>query len=132
MVVLALGCGRYGFGPDPDATATGMDDAGTLSDGDVGIDACVVPVWRMIATGGSGSSFPGQSGHTCAIDPGGGLWCWGNGSVGQLGTGNSGDGYRELLPARIGTASDWRAVSAGWRHTCALRADGSAWCWATT
>jgi hypothetical protein len=52
--------------------------------------------------------------HTCAIDAGGALACWGDDSAGQL------DG----IPS-----GQFEAVSAGGKHTCAIRIDGDLVCW---
>ncbi|MDP3501101.1 MAG: hypothetical protein Q8S33_12230 [Myxococcales bacterium] len=52
--------------------------------------------------------------HTCGVQRGGTLWCWGEG---------------KLAPKQVGTESDWLSVSAGIAHTCAVRRDGSLWCW---
>jgi hypothetical protein len=84
--------------------------------------------WRAVAAGGS---------HTCAIDGGGGLHCWGSDRFGQLGSGSTGscDGVGgpapcRRAPARVTTlAFPAAAVVAGASHTCVLDADGRAWCW---
>ena len=52
--------------------------------------------------------------HSCAVDDGGALSCWGEGSAGQL------DG----IPAGA-----FRSVSAAGEDSCAIRADGALACW---
>jgi alpha-tubulin suppressor-like RCC1 family protein/endonuclease/exonuclease/phosphatase family metal-dependent hydrolase len=65
--------------------------------------------------------------HTCATRTNGGLWCWGQNLWGQLGIGSvNRDRGR---PQRVGTASNWRSVSAAGWHTCALNNAGTAFCW---
>ena len=72
--------------------------------------------------------------HTCALKAEGKVWCWGNGSKGQLGHGTMSDLSRPdiTLPAvdSNGDAlSDIIQVSNGGEHTCALTSDGDVWCW---
>ncbi|MEM6532539.1 MAG: hypothetical protein AAF654_07940 [Myxococcota bacterium] len=58
------------------------------------------------------------------------LYCWGSGDEGRLGNGSTG-GF-ELVPARVGTDTDWLLVSAASNSACGLRGSpGSAelWCW---
>lgn len=77
------------------------------------------------------------AGHTCAILDDGSLRCWGSGSAGQLGYGNTnnvGDGrgptptIASAGPVPLG-GHTVRAVSAGGSHTCAILDDGSVRCW---
>lgn len=70
---------------------------------------------------------PGQ-GHTCAIASDGTLWCWGRNSDGQLGLG-AGMPNQLRVPTQVGDRSDWARVAAGQGHTCAIRVDGTLWCW---
>lgn len=73
--------------------------------------------------------------HSCALRNDGSLWCWGRNNAHQLGLGSpsgctdgpTGDACSE--PQRVDETNDWTAVAAGSDHTCALRADGSLWCW---
>jgi len=66
---------------------------------------------------------------TLARKTDGSLWAWGFNGGGQLGLGDSGDGAYRLSPTRIGTGSDWPAVSCGGGHVLARKADGSLWAW---
>ena len=65
--------------------------------------------------------------HSCAILSDSVVRCWGDNSVGQLGSGST---DCQIVPARIpdltGSAI---AIEAGWRHTCALFEGGSLRCW---
>lgn len=54
------------------------------------------------------------------------LWCWGEGMSGATGLGGLADAP---TPTRVGTGTDWTAVSAGGTHTCGLRGAGELWCW---
>ena len=70
--------------------------------------------------------------HTCAVRrPGVGpereLWCWGNHGEGQLGIGDRFGSLYET-PQQVAD-NDWESVSTGPAHTCAVRLDGSLWCW---
>jgi len=64
----------------------------------------------------------------CALNEAGTLACWGGGAYGQLGNGRSGDGYREDRPVAVvdlDEVVDFAHSGAG----CAVRKDGSVWCW---
>ncbi|RMD80492.1 MAG: hypothetical protein D6809_01080, partial [Gammaproteobacteria bacterium] len=83
----------------------------------------------------------GSSDHTCAlIDPDGDgqgsvrCWAWNGGAEGELGNGDTGTTYALLPqpPVTDGTGqvlADVTQIAAGGDHTCALRIDGTVWCW---
>jgi alpha-tubulin suppressor-like RCC1 family protein len=65
--------------------------------------------------------------HACAVKSDGRLFCWGSNSYGQLGNGSNQD---SPVPVQEYTsASDWKQVSAGSSHTCALKDNGRIFCW---
>jgi alpha-tubulin suppressor-like RCC1 family protein len=65
--------------------------------------------------------------HTCAIKTDGRLFCWGNNSSGQLGNNSTSDSH---VPVQESTAaSDWARVSACGFHTCAIKTNGTLFCW---
>jgi alpha-tubulin suppressor-like RCC1 family protein len=70
--------------------------------------------------------FAGGS-HTCAIRVDGSLWCWGDNRFGQLGTGDTDVRLAPVAVEALGTTV--AAAYSGGAHTCAVKVDGSVWCW---
>ncbi len=66
--------------------------------------------------------------HTCAKKTDGTLWCWGDNSSGKLGIGDKPNQFQSS-PCKVTKAKDWKTVSSGTNHTCALKSDGTLWCW---
>lgn len=60
--------------------------------------------------------------HGCGATTTGTLWCWGNADSWGGNTGNT------LEAAVVGGVPAFRDVVAGYQATCALAADGTAWC----
>lgn len=77
----------------------------------------------MFATMATGTN------HTCALTSDGTPYCWGDGQIGQLGTGSSGAGYRATSPVAVATAERFMSIAAGGSHTCAVTFDGRVFCW---
>jgi alpha-tubulin suppressor-like RCC1 family protein len=69
--------------------------------------------------------------HSCGLGRAPGdiddqLYCWGNNSSGQLGTGNF---TTSLTPVPVNSLLSFTDVTVGARHTCALTGSGSVYCW---
>jgi alpha-tubulin suppressor-like RCC1 family protein len=65
--------------------------------------------------------------HSAALRANGSAWAWGSNSNGRLGDDTTIG--RSSPVSVIGGLSDWVQISAGYAHTIALRANGSAWAW---
>lgn len=72
------------------------------------------------------SSLATGAEHTCGVASGA-VYCWGSVLHGKLGR----DGYDWWVPTKVGIPSDpaISAVSAGFRHTCAVTETGDVFCW---
>jgi len=104
------------WGHNPD----GRVGAGDTVDHWTGARVELSRTWTKVTAGGS---------HTCAVATDRTLRCWGGNSDGQLGLGTFGSGTERTTPQQVGTEAVWVDVSAGTTHTCAVRMDGSLWCW---
>lgn len=74
--------------------------------------------WVQVAVG---------AGYSCAVRKDGTAWCWGSAIGGQLGNGTASGQYD--TPVQVAGGGDYTAISAGGDTTCAIRADGTLWCW---
>jgi alpha-tubulin suppressor-like RCC1 family protein len=115
VVVVLTGCNALAFGRNID---------GRLGDGTT--ENRIEPV----ATSGSTTfrSIDAGEAHTCGIArEAGTMHCWGEADRNRLGLGAPFDD--RTVPAQVGSDTDWVAVSAGGEHTCAVKANGTLWCW---
>jgi alpha-tubulin suppressor-like RCC1 family protein len=90
------------------------------SDGTVSCEPGMLHTWLSIDTGALGSYCGVRFDHT--------LWCWGTSMSNDLGT-ILPDGMILANPLQVGTANDWVSVGAGWAQVCAIKMNGTMWCW---
>jgi len=108
---------------------------------DVCADAACAGRLRGVAALGLGER------HSCALMLGGGVKCWGDNTVGELGDGDGGfvsdspflrfrsvpgdvcQEYEEEAARCTEAFSGARGIAAGFSHTCAIVADGGVACW---
>ena len=124
------------------AKCWGNNAVGQLGQGDTqnrtAVDLNLGDKLRTIDVGGGRrvKSITTGTVHACALLDNGSVKCWGFGSEGQLGYGNTlslGDNNGEMgsaLPAvNLGTGRRAKALAAGNYHTCALLDNNTVKCW---
>ena len=72
--------------------------------------------WTMVSAGYA---------YTMAIKEDGTLWAWGSNPSGQFGNGTFSTVAE--TPIKVGSDNDWAYVYAGWKHTMAIKTDGTLW-----
>jgi alpha-tubulin suppressor-like RCC1 family protein len=78
-------------------------------------------------SGTAAASIVAGASHSCLLTPAGGVKCWGNGALGQIGNGSTAD---QAAPVDVtGLTSGVTAIVAGANHTCALTTGGGVKCW---
>ena len=78
------------------------------------------------AASNCGHNLTYQELWTGAIDETGGLWTWGDGSAGALGTSSR---KRQAVPERRETEATFVAIDIGAHHSLALDDQGACWTW---
>ncbi len=114
-----------GLDAAPDASVDAGGSSGSAAqdagpDGDSGAELDAAPRDAGIV----GTTLDSGDAHTCAtVD--GRLYCWGAGSRGRLGLGDTMDRTR---PVQVGIDADWVEVTAAAQHSCVLNAGGDVYC----
>ncbi len=120
-------CAIKSSGPPHALYCWGANASGQLGDGSSTPRTQPVPIG---AAGADWSVAKAGAFHTCAVDGGGALYCWGNNNYGQLGDGST--TARNQVPAAPVAGGPWASVAAGAYHTCAITAGtspGRLFCW---
>jgi alpha-tubulin suppressor-like RCC1 family protein len=110
----------------------GANQAGQLGNGSVASAAAPVAVSDDAGRGfGDVADVDAGLDFTCARRLDGTAWCWGSGR--RLGGGDAAGEVDQPHPRQVRTAGGVLdgvvQVSAGATHACAVRVDGSVWCW---
>jgi len=103
------GDGRLGFPVNP-------DNSNFAPDHPPGLDTGVTAIAQQFL-------------HGCAIKTDKTLWCWGYNLEGQLGDPTFQGASRSTPTQVVGLGAEVEDVSAGGEFTCALKTDGTVWCW---
>jgi len=122
--VSAGGAHSLGVRCNGTAWAWGCSGQGRLGDGTTTIRSSPVSVvggftdWCQVSAGGQ---------HSLALRTNGTVWAWGCSGQGRLGDGTT--TTRSSPVSVVGGFTDWCQVDAGYRHSLALRTNGTAWAW---
>jgi alpha-tubulin suppressor-like RCC1 family protein/uncharacterized protein YjdB len=116
------GCALNGAGQ---AFCWGANWGGQLGDGSTA-DPALSP--RPVAGSQLFTGIAAGAAHSCGLAADGSVFCWGNNSYGQLGTGTT---ATSLVPARVTAPAGvvFIAIAAGDYHSCGVAASGAAYCW---
>ncbi|GAB1689789.1 hypothetical protein KRM28CT15_15920 [Krasilnikovia sp. M28-CT-15] len=115
-----------GVGSDAKAYCWGGGYAGVLGNGDTADHPSPVPV-----TAPEGVRFTRLTAgwyHTCGLGSDTETYCWGSGSSGQLGNGDTADQWTPV-PVTAPEGVRFTQITAGNFHTCGLGSDTRAYCW---
>jgi alpha-tubulin suppressor-like RCC1 family protein len=133
VVALTTGCaltstgtvwcwGDNSFGAVGDGTTSGDDGLGNRLT-PVAVIGLSDPASAHVA------AIAGADDHRCALKTDGTVWCWGRDNYGQLGDGTSGLNNIQTTPVHVQGLSNAVAIACGYSVSCAVKADGTAWCW---
>jgi alpha-tubulin suppressor-like RCC1 family protein len=112
--------------------AWGLNNGGQINNAPMGGN---VPTPAQIYNSQPGGAVNGPLQVSCGYTYGvalltnGTVWTWGTGFNGELGNGLSGPTATNYTPAIVPGLSNITAISSGWKHTLALRSDGTVWTW---
>ena len=82
---------------------------------------------RRVGSATNWASVSAGSTHSLGVRRNGQLFAWGNNWTGQLGIGSQ--DFSRMRPARVGSASNWLAVSGGELHSLGVRTNGQLFAW---
>ncbi len=87
---------------------------------------------KLVSTGVTGArKVTVTPSHACALLADGTVTCWGNGSYGALGRGETGDTSEALAPETVRDLSSVVDIAAGGAATCAVTGAREVYCWGT-
>lgn len=129
-VHVAIGLGHVvALKTDSSLWSWGHNLYGTLGEGGLKTQAHRSSPVQTVSTGTNWTEIAAGQYHTAAIKTDGTLWTWGYNVAGQLGDNST---ISKSSPVQVtGGGSNWKQISAGWRHTAAIKSNGTLWLWGT-
>ncbi len=121
-------CGVVGTGAKCWGGAAFEPNHGTLGNGTDSNSTVPVDVTGLSSATALGSNS-GSGRHTCAIEAGGSLSCWGDNAHWQFGNGSVSHTDSNVAVAAASGLTGIAQVTAGSDHTCALLSAGGVRCW---
>lgn len=115
----AKGVQRFGF------DTTDIDEKGFFNLPVLAHDSLLTEVELRYLTFSMDDPWP----HNCAIDSGNKAYCWGYNVYGSLGDGVSVGDIRQINIKTENNGDQIKAISAGYRYTCAISFNDKAYCW---
>ena len=119
-----FGCALVGSG---DVFCWGANSSGQVGSGSESLGPVLQP--RQFAGALTATRVSAGSSHACLLTSTSGVACWGSNFVGQLGIGPSPGNTATPTELTSPDIVNITAVSTGSQHTCAVRGDGTVWCW---
>jgi alpha-tubulin suppressor-like RCC1 family protein len=107
------------------ALCWGKGTHGEIGNGSVGNRATPV----VVAAGLNFSAISVGGAHACALTTTNAAYCWGSDSTGQLGDLRQINSTTPIPVVLNGGPATFAGISAGYRHSCGVGADGAGWCW---
>ena len=128
LFITAAAVGSETFACAIEASAGSLYCAGGNSFGELGNGATVSSSVPVLVSGLSNvTAIAAGVTHACALKSDGSVWCWGNNANGQIGDGT---GTNRSVPTAVhGLSSGVTSIATGSNHSCAVKTDGTVWCW---
>jgi alpha-tubulin suppressor-like RCC1 family protein len=122
-VAIAAGCAVLA---DGSVACWGDNSVGELGNGTTGSSATPQTTPTLVPGLSNIVAVDGTSTH-CALRGDGTVWCWGGNESGEVGNGTV--AKAQPSPVLVSGLGNVVAISGNDMHQCALRSDGTLWCW---